>query len=741
MFKGKKMAKNSKKNYSIRKRVIGIIIISLAVYYLFALIFPANNFIFINSVTYHLNQLFGIGKYFIFLFLVAEGLSLLFNIRFHNYYNKLFGITALLLIILAFLHLRLIFLEHAYLLAKNGAGGGLYGFYLSRYLYSYFGLTGAYLFLIALGLISILFITDVSFVYAICFFFRKMYYIISSAISGIKEKQTSLQKTVKRENQDKNIVIYSNNEEKTKKRLEPIFSKKSNSKEKKASAANTQEEINFSPREYNNKKKKEVGCEYEIPPIDLLQGVQKEFRAKGQEKIKNNITLLQKTLDNFGIQGEVIGATQGPTVTRYEIQPAPGVKVSKITNLSNDIALAFAAASVRIEAPIPGKNAIGIEVPNREKDTVLLREIIESNEFQDNSLILPIALGKDIGGKNIIADLVDLPHLLIAGSTGSGKSVCLNSIILSLIYRFGPEMVRFLMVDPKRVELNVYNGIPHLVIPIITDTKKVDKVLNWAISEMENRFKIFAEVGVRNLKGYHEYIKSVKADEKPLPYIVIIIDELADLMMSSPVKIEEALCRLAQMTRATGIHLIIATQRPSVDIITGSIKINFPSRIAFAVSTQVDSRTILDVNGAEKLLGNGDMLFSPINASKPIRAQGSFVSEREIKNIVSFLEKNGPAPEYQENILNHKKGYNGEIGEEENEEDELFEDAVDTIINNNQASISILQRKLRIGYTRAARLIDMMEKKGMVGPYDGRNPRKILLSKDDYLSRKTIENE
>jgi len=266
------------------------------------------------------------------------------------------------------------------------------------------------------------------------------------------------------------------------------------------------------------------------------------------KKIKNNIILLQKTLDNFGIQGDVIGATQGPTVTRYEIQPAPGVKVSKITNLSNDIALAFAAASVRIEAPIPGKNAIGIEVPNREKDTVLLREILESKDYQNNSLILPIALGKDIGGKNIIADLVDLPHLLIAGSTGSGKSVCLNSIILSLLYRFGPEMIRFVMVDPKRVELNVYNGIPHLIIPIITNTKKVDKVLNWAISEMENRFKIFAEVGVRNLKGYHEYMKSIKTDEEPLPYIVIIIDELADLMLSSPVKVEEALCRLAQMT-------------------------------------------------------------------------------------------------------------------------------------------------------------------------------------------------
>ena len=734
------MSKNSKKKYSMKKRVIGIILIALSFYYLFTLIFPMHSLVFIKTLNYYINQFLGIGKYFIFFFLIIEGFNLVFNFHFQNYYNKIFGITVLLLIVLVFLHLRLLFIEHAYLLAKDGAGGGLYGFYLASSLYNYFGLTGAYLFLIALGLIAILFVTDVSFVYAINIFCRKIYYIAQKIFSGIRKSQNIIQKNSK-DSKEKDIHIYSaDNRDKPKRRLEPIFKKKPASIEKSTIVSATQEKINFSPKSYN-KRGKEESINYIIPPVDLLQGVQKEHRAKGQEKIKNNIILLQRTLDNFGIQGEVIGATQGPTVTRYEIQPAPGVKVSRITNLSNDIALAFAAASVRIEAPIPGKNAIGIEVPNREKDTVLLREIIESNDYQKNTYILPIALGKDIGGKNIIADLVDLPHLLIAGSTGSGKSVCLNSIILSLIYRFGPEMIRFVMVDPKRVELNVYNGIPHLIIPIITDTKKVDKVLNWAISEMESRFKTFAEVGVRNLKGYHEYMKSVKAEENPLPYIVIIIDELADLMMSSPVKIEDALCRLAQMTRATGIHLIIATQRPSVDIITGSIKINFPSRIAFAVSTQVDSRTILDINGAEKLLGNGDMLFSPINASKPIRAQGSFVSEREIKDIVSFLEENGPSPEYQENILNHKKGHNGEAGQEENEEDELFEDAVDTIINNNQASISILQRKLRIGYTRAARLIDMMEKKGMVGPYDGRNPRKILLSKDDYISRKNDEND
>jgi len=726
------MVKKEKRQYSIKKRVLGFMLIVIAAYYLFALLFPEKSFNFVTMITNHINQLIGLGKYFIFLFLVIEGLSLLLHFRFQNYYNKIFGITALLLIILAFIHLKIIFIEHTFLLARDGAGGGLYGHYMANYLYHYFGLTGSYLFLIALGLIAILFITDVSFLYIFSLLFSKIYHIFSKVISAIKVKP----KMISRKENTQTITIYSDNQNESKRSPEPIFRKRTPLKEEKRTAPVVQGRIDFTAKSKNGLKGKGTDQKYIVPPIHFLNDVKREHRARGQEKIKSNIELLQKTLDNFGIQGQVIGATQGPTVTRYEIQPAPGVKVSKITNLSNDIALAFASASVRIEAPIPGKNAIGIEVPNREKDTVLLREIIESREYQNNSLILPIALGKDIGGKNIIADLVDLPHLLIAGSTGSGKSVCLNSIILSLIYRFGPEMIKFVMVDPKRVELNVFNGIPHLIIPIVTNTKKVDKVLNWAISEMESRFKIFAEVGVRNLKGYHEYVKSIKTDEEHLPYIVIIIDELADLMLSSPVKIEEALCRLAQMTRATGIHLIIATQRPSVDIITGSIKINFPSRIAFAVSTQVDSRTILDVNGAEKLLGNGDMLFSPINASKPIRAQGAFVSEKEIKDIVSFLEGNGPAPDYQEDILNHKKNQERELEEvEEEEEDELFEDAVDTIINNNQASISILQRKLRIGYTRAARLIDLMENKGMVGPYDGRNPRKILLSKDEYLNK------
>ncbi|MBN2396189.1 MAG: DNA translocase FtsK 4TM domain-containing protein [Candidatus Atribacteria bacterium] len=730
------MVKKNNVQHSLIRKIIGVLLIISALYSLISFLIPINNLSFFIEIMNYLNSIFGFGRYFLLILIGLVGLILLLGVHYPNLYNKVFGITAILLIILPFIHLKLIFIDDAYPLAKTGVGGGLYGHYMANYLYNYFGLTGSYLFLVAMGLIAILFITEASFFYLFNVIFKKIVSIFSSIMLNIRAKPEKSQKRFKSMNL--NGSSENQNEMNTRK-VEPIFKKstvvKSQQNVDKVTTVGVQEKINFGSQNHTSEQNKS----YIIPPIEILNEVKKEQKTKGLEKIKSNMELLQQTLDNFGIQGEVVGATKGPTVTRYEIQPAPGVKVSKITNLSNDIALAFASPSVRIEAPIPGKNAIGIEVPNKDKDTVLLREVIESKEYQNNSLILPIALGKDIGGKTIIADLVDLPHLLIAGSTGSGKSVCLNSIIISLIYRFGPDMVKFVMVDPKRVELNIFNGIPHLIMPIVTNTKKVDKVLSWALSEMESRFKIFAEVGVRNLKGYHDYIKSIRSDDKSLPYIVIIIDELADLMLSSPVKVEESLCRLAQMTRATGIHLIIATQRPSVDIITGSIKINFPSRIAFAVSTQVDSRTILDVNGAEKLLGNGDMLFSPINASKPIRAQGSYVSEREIKDIVSFLEKNGPSQNFHEDILENSKSHSDEVGEEDEsdteEQDELFDEAVETIINNKQASISILQRKLRIGYTRAARLIDLMEQKEIVGPYDGRNPRKILLSREEYLNK------
>ena len=662
----------------------------------------------------------GLGAYIFPILLLFLGIVILFNYKPPNPYHKLFGISFLFIIFLIFIHLRLLLLENSYSLAMKGAGGGLLGYYFANSLRLYFGTKGAYLVLISLSLISALFITKVSYFYIFGNLGNKIKIILNNIYNILKNIGTKISKSSRRK-EEPDYQEYETDEIPKK-----IFKIKRTTKKEKE----LEEETIFD-RDYQEPKVDR----YQVPPLSLLSDSYAEEKTDTKLNIEENVKTLERTFTNFGIDAKVVGVIQGPTVTRYEIHPAPGVKISKITNLSNDIALSFAVASVRIEAPIPGKNAVGIEVPNRKRINVYLKEILQSSEFQNGKYKLPIALGIDIGGKPIIADLAELPHLLIAGATGSGKSVCINNIILSILYKLNPKTVKFIMIDPKRVELNIYNGIPHLLIPIITDISQAIKVLNWVISEMEKRFKIFAEAGVRNLDGYNEYVRNINNDTEPLPYIIIVIDELADLMLSSPVKAEESLCRLAQMTRATGIHLIIATQRPSVDIITGSIKVNFPSRIAFAVSTQVDSRTILDLNGAEKLLGNGDMLFSPVGAPKPIRAQGAFVVEKEIRNVVSYLMKHCPPPEYEQEVLEYKKSKNMLRETEEEEEDELFNDAVSIIINTKQASISILQRKLRIGYTRAARLIDVMEKRGIVGPYDGRNPRKILISNEEYLDK------
>jgi len=666
----------------------------------------------------------GLGAYIFPVLLLFLGILIFFNYKPPNPYHKLFGISFLFIIFLVFIHLKLLLLDNPYPLAMKGAGGGLLGYYFANSLYLYFGIKGAYLVLISLSLLSALFITEISYFYIFSNLGNKIKKIFNNIYNISKNIGTKISK-ISRHKEEPDYKEYE--EDEMPKRIFKI--KRTRKKEKKL------EEEKMLDRDYKESNQEPKVDIYQVPPLSLLSDSYAEDKTDIKLNIEENVKTLEKTFTNFGIDAKVVGVIHGPTVTRYEIHPAPGVKISKITNLSNDIALSFAVASVRIEAPIPGKNAVGIEVPNRKRINVYLKEILQSSEFQNGKYKIPIALGIDIGGKPIIANLTELPHLLIAGATGSGKSVCINNIILSILYKLNPETVKFIMIDPKRVELNVYNGIPHLLIPIVTDASQAIKVLNWSISEMEKRFKIFAEAGVRNLEGYNEYVRNINNDTEPLPYIIIVIDELADLMLSSPVKAEESLCRLAQMTRATGIHLIIATQRPSVDIITGSIKVNFPSRIAFAVSTQVDSRTILDVNGAEKLLGNGDMLFSPVGVSKPIRAQGAFVVEKEIRNVVSYLMKHSPSPEYEQEVLEYKKSKGLMQETEEEEEDELFNDAVSIIINSKQASISILQRKLRIGYTRAARLIDVMEKKRIVGPYDGRNPRKILISNEEYLDK------
>lgn len=465
---------------------------------------------------------------------------------------------------------------------------------------------------------------------------------------------------------------------------------------------------------------------YKLPPFRLLSKPGGSGKPGDQNDYKQTARKLEATLESFGVRAKVLEVVRGPSVTRYEIQPDIGVKVSRIVSLTDDIALALAAKDIRMEAPIPGKSAIGIEVPNNEVSLVTMREVMETPMFQDSQSKLSIAFGRDISGQTIVGNLARMPHLLVAGATGSGKSVCINGIIASILYKAKPDEVKFLMVDPKMVELNVYNGIPHLLAPVVTDPKRASLALKKIVVEMEKRYELFSKSSTRNIEGYNTLMKDNPS--AVLPYIVVIVDELADLMMVAAHDVEEAITRLAQMARAAGIHLIIATQRPSVDVITGVIKANIPSRIAFGVSSQVDSRTILDMAGAEKLLGRGDMLFMPMGSSKPIRVQGAFMSDQEVENIVGFVRDQGEA-EYDESLVPEVE--ESASGDDE-ELDELYDQAVMIILEAKQASVSLLQRRMRVGYTRAARLIDSMEARGVIGPYEGSKPREVLISMEQY---------
>jgi len=484
---------------------------------------------------------------------------------------------------------------------------------------------------------------------------------------------------------------------------------------------------------------------YEFPPTDLLT-MPKGTKGVSERELHETAMKLQSTLDSFGVRVTVTNVSCGPAVTRYELQPEQGVKVSKITSLADDIKLNLAAADVRIEAPIPGKAAVGIEVPNKENSMVLLRELLESSEFNGHGSNVAFAVGKDIGGQTVVTDIAKMPHLLIAGATGSGKSVCINTLIMSILYKADPSEVKLIMVDPKVVELSVYNGIPHLMIPVVTDPKKASAALNWAVIEMTERYQKFAELGVRDLKGYNERVADAakqgleEEKYKHLPQIVIIVDELADLMMVAPGEVEDSICRLAQLARAAGLHLVIATQRPSVNVITGLIKANIPSRIAFAVSSAIDSRTILDGAGAEKLLGKGDMLFFPSGYSKPVRVQGAFVSDREVSAVVDFLKANNEGSAYNmevsEKITSMPAG-GGEAGSgagsgNANGYDEYFADAGKLIIEKDKASIGMLQRAYKIGFNRAARIMDQLAEAGVVGPEEGTKPRKVLMSAEEF---------
>lgn len=481
---------------------------------------------------------------------------------------------------------------------------------------------------------------------------------------------------------------------------------------------------------------------YQYPPISLLK---KGKRGGGESDahLRETAMKLQQTLENFGVNVTITNVSCGPSVTRYELQPEMGVKVSKIVGLADDIKLNLAAADIRIEAPIPGKAAVGIEVPNKENSAVMLRDLLESPEFQNSTSKISFAVGKDIGGKTVVTDIAKMPHVLIAGATGSGKSVCINTLIMSILYKAAPDEVKLIMIDPKVVELSVYNGIPHLLIPVVTDPKKAAGALNWAVAEMSRRYQAFAKYNVRDMKGYNEKIKSMGVQTEdgeklePMPQIIIIVDELADLMMVAPGDVEEAICRLAQLARAAGIHLVIATQRPSVNVITGLIKANMPSRIAFSVSSGVDSRTIIDMNGAEKLLGKGDMLFYPSGYQKPARVQGSFVTDKEVQQVVEYLRENNGDVTYSQEIENHVNTaptggsvMGGSSGEDEN--DAYFADAGRLIIEKEKASIGMLQRAFKIGFNRAARIMDQLCEAGAVGPEEGTKPRKVLMSSEEF---------
>ncbi|MBG9912702.1 FtsK/SpoIIIE family DNA translocase [Bacillus xiamenensis] len=471
--------------------------------------------------------------------------------------------------------------------------------------------------------------------------------------------------------------------------------------------------------------------DYELPSLDILAEPQHSGQQTDKKNIYENARKLEKTFQSFGVKAKVTQVHLGPAVTKYEVYPDVGVKVSKIVNLSDDLALALAAKDIRIEAPIPGKSAIGIEVPNAEIAMVSLKEVLESKQNDRPNAKLLIGLGRNISGEAVLAELNKMPHLLVAGSTGSGKSVCINGIITSILMRAKPHEVKMMMIDPKMVELNVYNGIPHLLAPVVTDPKKASQALKKVVSEMERRYELFSHTGTRNIEGYNDYIKRMnqteEAKQPELPYIVVIVDELADLMMVASSDVEDSITRLSQMARAAGIHLIIATQRPSVDVITGVIKANIPSRIAFSVSSQTDSRTILDMGGAEKLLGRGDMLFLPVGANKPVRVQGAFLSDEEVEHVVDHVITQQKA-QYQEEMIPTEETQDQLAAVD----DDLYDEAVELIIGMQTASVSMLQRRFRIGYTRAARLIDAMEERGVVGPYEGSKPREVLLSKEQY---------
>lgn len=614
--------------------------------------------------------------------------------------------------------------------ALLNTGGGIIGLFLSSILTSLFSQIGAIIILVFSTIITFMVFTEKSFVtmikYGIHTILNWLIEVKNLIVEFIKRPRKKDKEASTIEENSGNIKTKMNQLDEKIKILDYTKENINNLQNKREEQIQGKDTVEKSINNHSYISASDQ-LKYNFPSIDLLNKSLEENTVNNKKKVLNNAKVLETTLEDFGVSAKVVQVDIGPTITRYELHPSPGVKVSKIINLTDDIALNLATSGVRIEAPIPGKSAIGIEVPNQETSVVFIRELLDSELFKNSSSKLAFAVGKDIAGKVLVTDIAKMPHMLIAGATGSGKSVCINSLIASILYKSTPEEVRLILIDPKVVELSIYNGIPHLLIPVVTDPKKAAGALNWTVQEMNERYKKFAECNVRDIDRYNELF--FNESDKKMPKIVVIIDELADLMMVSPREVEDTICRLAQMARAAGIHLVVATQRPSVDVITGVIKANIPSRIAFAVSSQMDSRTILDMGGAEKLLGRGDMLFYPVGASKPLRVQGAFISDKEVESIVKYVKEQNNSS-YNDEII-EKIQLKNQQQTVEDESDELLPKAIDLAIENQQISISMLQRRLRIGYARAARLIDEMENRNIIGGYEGSKPRKVLISKEE----------
>ena len=747
MSKQKNIAKIEKR----KNEILGLFLITFAVISYFA-IFSSSAGILGNYISTAYYFLVGSGSYILPLLFVYWGIQLIRSKKI-SFSGRTLGLLIAFTAVISIINLN----EGGsfFLNTPQNAAGGIIGGAVSYFLAELFAVSGAYIILTVLLLIGILLLFDL-FLHNIFQKSRDKLISIKDTLINRKNKIINFLKNIslnrlnifskiKNENSKKDYQndyqddkkaeenrdqitnaqpgLVQNKTQKNKKEVNKNKNKNKKQSQPKTAAAETENKELTEDFDITKDQSKDINDQgekhgdYTLPGISLLND-----SGKKKVKLANKSDLLEETLNSFGVKAEVINVNHGPTITRYEVQPATGVKVSKIVNLSDDIALALAAKDVRIEAPIPGKAAVGIEVPHGSDITVSFRDVVVSEEFQKADDKLTLALGKGIDGDTAVFNLAKMPHLLVAGATGSGKSVCINTLISSILYRATPDEVKLLLVDPKKVELNTYQGLPHLITPVVTDPKKAANVLKLVVEEMENRYDRFSETGSRGIESYN---KQVDDPEDKMPYIVVIIDELSDLMMVAASEVEDNICRLAQMSRAAGIHLIIATQRPSVDVITGLIKANIPSRISFAVSSATDSRTILDMGGAEKLLGKGDMLFAPVGMQKPQRIQGAFLTDQEISDITSFVKKQAAA-EY--------KIEKDDIKEVElsidDEQDELYEEAVKLVVKY-RASISMLQRRLHIGHSRAARLIDTMEEDGIVGPYAGSKPREVLVEEED----------